>query len=167
MEIDVWRLAEMHPRLAETTVADLLHKVAIGLARHDHRPGGPCELDIADAAVEGVLRWAGATSDTAGVFDFNRVTEDAAEAIALALVHCARGWSVGRRAQREEHADWLLSDPDDRPVALEISGVDMIDAGKRRLREKVQQVGQHANWRAIKAACIVELHPPRCRLRTA
>ena len=115
---------------------------------------------------EVTLRWE-ETNPAADNLDFNRVTEDAAEAIALALVHVVQGWSVRRRAQREEHADWLLSDADDRPIALEVSGVDMVDQSRQRLVEKTIQVRRHANRRALKIACVVELHPPRCRMRTA
>jgi hypothetical protein len=167
MDIDVSRLLVMHPRLAPTTGADCAHKAAVGLARHGHLPGVSFETAFDDRRQQGALYWS-ADSDASGDhLDFHRVTEDAAEAIALALVHVVRGWVVRRRAQREEHADWLLVDTNNQSVALEVSGVDMTDIGQRRLREKVEQVRRHQNPRAIKVACIVELGPPRSRLRTA
>lgn len=160
------RLQEMHPKLAPTTVADCLHKVALGLARHNHRGAVHLETVFDETEQDVMLRWRETDGD-ANILDFNRVTEDAADAIALAVVHVANGWTVRRRAQREEHADWLLLDVDNRPVALEVSGVDMIDHYQRRLTEKATQVGQHPNWRASKVACVVEFNPPRCRLKTA
>ena len=165
MEVDVTRLQEMHPRLAPTTVADCLHKLALGLARHDHESPVPLEIQLSDTGIGGTLHWREIASHPES-FDFNRVTEDAAEAIALAVVHVANGWQVRRRARREEHADWLLRDPADRSIALEVSGVDSVDLYRRRLIEKIRQVSQHPNGRAVKAACVVELSPPRCRLQT-
>lgn len=43
-------------------------------------------------------------SDSAQL-DFDRVTEDAAEAIALAMVYVSNGWVVRRRLQRGENTD--------------------------------------------------------------
>jgi len=167
MDVDVSRLLEMHPRLAPTTGADCAHKAAVGLSRHSHLPGVNLEIMFDGERQRAALNWSTGPDLDGDRLDFHRVTEDAAEAIALALVYVAKGWVVRRRAQREEHADWLLVDTDMRSIAMEVSGVDMIDAGQRRLREKVEQVRRHQNPRAIKVACIVELHPPRSRLRTA
>lgn len=99
------------------------------------------------------------------LLDYIRVTEDAAEAITLALVSVARGWVVRRRLQRGEFADWLLMDQDNNSIALEISGVDTVDVGTRRLRQKVEQVRQSRDVN-VRAACVVELRPPRSRLAT-
>lgn len=95
--------------------------------------------------------------------DFHRVTEDAAEAIALALVNVAHGWVARRRLQRGEFADWLFVDKDSNAIALEVSGVDKIDVGLQRLRQKVDQVKQ-SGAASTKGACVVELQPPRSRL---
>lgn len=100
-------------------------------------------------------------SDSAQI-DRHRVIEDAAEAIALALVHKARGWIVRRRLQRGESADWLLLDPQRKHVALEVSGIDVADSG-RRLREKKEQARQ-TTAASRKAACVVELAAPRAAL---
>jgi len=157
----------MHPRLAPVTCADCAHKAAVGLSRHGHVPGASLDIAFDGVRQQGALYWSADSDANGDRLDFHRVTEDAAEAIAVALVHVAKGWVVRRRAQREEHADWLLVDADKQAVALEVSGVDMMDTGQRRLREKVEQVRRHQNPRAIKVACIVELGPPRSRLRTA
>jgi hypothetical protein len=94
--------------------------------------------------------------------DFGRITEDAAEAVALAMVHENGGWTVLRRMQRGDFADWLLLDADGREVALEVSGVDKVDTGQRRLKTKIRQVRRSPADR--KAAAVVELKPPRCRM---
>ncbi len=167
MDVDLSRLIEMHPRLAPSTGADCAHKAAVGLARHGHLPGVGLEILFDDLRQQGNLYWSAESEASDDHLDFHRVTEDAAEAIALALVFVTKGWAVRRRAQREEHADWLLEDSDKQAVALEVSGVNMLDVGQRRLREKVAQVRRHQNPRAIKVACIVELSPPRSRLKTA
>ena len=167
VEVDVRRLGDLHPRLSPTTVADFRHKAAVGLARHDHRSGVPFTLSFDGLARQTTLIWADDAAPSGEMFDFHDVTEHAAEAIALSLVGTAHGWRVHRRAQREEYADWQLFDMSGGRIALEVSGVNMIDRGQRRLLDKAGQVRRHRNDRALKLACVVELHPPRCRLRTA
>ena len=71
-----------------------------------------------------------------------------------------------RNQEVREFADWLLMDRDNNSVALEVSGIDTVDVGKHRLRQKVEQVRQSRNV-DIRAACVVELRPPRSRLATA
>jgi len=73
------------------------------------------------------------------VFDRHRVTEDGAEAVALAYTHARDGWVVKRRLQRGESADWLLR-RETGWLALEVSGTDAGDAAVR-LEAKKQQVG--------------------------
>src|SRR5207245_6631586 len=75
----------------------------------------------------GLLSWPAADLSKIDQHDHNRITEDGAEAVALALAHRHRAWRVIRRMQREEHADWLLEDTAGggrQVVALEVSGVD-------------------------------------------
>ena len=89
-----------------------------------------------------VLIWPAADLETAKQHDANRITEDGAEAIALAVAHKTKAWRVVRRLQREEHADWLLEHQDNgvrKLVALEVSGVDK-GTIRDRLREKLAQV---------------------------
>jgi len=91
-----------------------------------------------------LLSWPGADLSKIDQHDHNPITEDGAEAVALALAHRHRAWRVIRRMQREEHADWLLEEAreDTRQiVALEISGVDR-GGILARLSEKLAQVAK-------------------------
>lgn len=97
--------------------------------------------------------------------DLHRVTEDAAEAISLALAAVALNWVVRRRLQRNEGADWLMRSADGLLVALEISGIDRADGG-RRLRQKIAQAAS-ATVAPYRAACVVELTRPRADLAIA
>ena len=79
--------------------------------------------------------------------DDNRITEDGAEAVALAVAHRYRAWRVIRRMQREEHADWLLEDAREggrRLIALEVSGVNR-GGLVARLSEKLAQVAKNTD----------------------
>lgn len=155
----------MHPRLLASTAVDLAHKAAVGLARHGHQPGATLTTLIEREMGRASLHWVSAPPRDAEQLDRNRVTEDGAEAIALALVHEAQGWVVRRRLQRGDFADWLLEDSEDRLVALEVSGIgDGVDPG--RLRDKLEQVGR-STVASHKAACVVELAPPRAIVETA
>ena len=87
-------------------------------------------------------------------------------AVALALVHVSKGWVVDRRLQRREFGDWRLTDPEGNHIAMEMSGVDKVDTGQRRLKEKVAQVARCMTT-GQKVACVVELAPPRSRLKSA
>jgi hypothetical protein len=121
MEIDVGRLLEMHPHLAGVTGADCVHKSAVGLARHGHRPGVTLDIAFDGRRERRALYWPADSGANGDQLDVHRVTEDTAEAIALALVNVVRGWVVRRRAQREECADWLLLDTNNHLIALEVA----------------------------------------------
>ena len=73
-------------------------------------------------------------------------------------------WVVRRRLQRGESADWLLRDSEDNLVALEVSGLDTADGG-RRLREKLTQA-QRASAAGQRAACVIELAAPGAAFAT-
>jgi hypothetical protein len=165
MELDLLRLKQMHPLLSTSTALEYAFRAAIGLARHGHRSGVMLNITMDDQDRDAQLLWAPNQIGVAHLVDYHRVTEDAAEAIALALVSVARGWVVRRRLQRGEFADWLLQDEDNSPIAMEISGVDKIDISLRRLREKIEQV-KLCGAAPRRSVCIVELEPPRCRLAT-
>lgn len=112
------------------------------------------------------LSWEERPAVEALQLDYHRVTEDGAEAVALALVHAARSWVVLRRLQREEHADWLLRETTTRRlVALEVSGTDEGD-GDARLTAKLLQVAQSTAARR-RAACVVGFLEPRVLLSLA
>jgi hypothetical protein len=166
MELDLSRLREMHPNLSLSTALEYENRAAVGLARHGHASGTRLHVVIDDQPRQDRLHWREAPPSAHLHLDFNRVTEDAAEAVAMVLVHASRGWTILRRLQRREKGDWLLADAHQHHIALKISGVDGIDTGDRRLREKMQQVAQ-SKIRGLKAACVVELTPPRSRLKSA
>lgn len=110
MKLDLASLKEMHPLLPAATAADRAHCAAVGLGRHGHAPGASMAAKLDTEEHQTFLHWAVAPAAHAAQLDPNRVTEDAAEAVALALVSVARGWVVKRRLARGEAADWLLSD---------------------------------------------------------
>lgn len=131
----------MHPLLSATTAAEYEYRAAVGLGRHGHRSGASLAATIENEPRVANVHWTAETTTGGEQLDRQRVTEDAAEAVTLALVHVACGWVVRRRLQRGERADWLLVDSDRQHVALEVSGTDQADDG-RRLRDKLQQVSQ-------------------------
>lgn len=152
-------LKEMHPLLPASTAIEYGHRAALGLERHGHRPGALLHVTFSEQARDAQLEWARPAPGSADLLDHHRVTEDAAEAIALALVHTAEGWVVRRRLQRGDFADWLLADAESELVALEVSGVDH-DGAESRLRAKLEQV-RHATIGRKRVACVVELASPR------
>lgn len=159
------QLKSMHPLLSALTAAEYGHRAGIGLERHLHVPGVALDAWNEGVAQEARLHWTGSPFGDFEQLDRHRITEDAAEAIALALVHVARGWVVRRRLQRGESADWLLQDRESFLVALEISGIDAGDVTDR-LRIKLGQV-RRATIAGQRAACVVELSTPRAKVATA
>jgi hypothetical protein len=117
--------------LPENSVAPLAHRAAVALERR-HRPGVHLTGTLRDAAIDEEIRWHLRTPDTAAYEDINRVTEEGAEAISLALA-CSKGsWRIERRLQARlaEGADWLMSDPaTGSTIVLEIGGTDEQDLG--------------------------------------
>lgn len=93
------QLKRMHPLLSALTAAEYAHRAALGLERHGHVPGVALDAWNEGVAHEARLHWAGSLFGDFEQHDRHRITEDAAEAIALALVHVARGWVVMRRMQ--------------------------------------------------------------------
>lgn len=144
MEIDLAGLREMHSRLPEDLVILMMTRAALGLQRNGHGSPIAIHLDLEPVAIRGLLGWLGSDLAMLDQHDHNRVTEDGAEAVALALAYRDRGWRVVRRLQREEHADWLLEEMKEgerQVVALEVSGVDR-GGIKARLTDKLSQVAR-------------------------
>jgi len=112
---------------------------------------------------DSTVAWEIADDRAHAQLDRHRITEDAAEAISLALAREALSWVIERRGQRGDHADWFMRDPDDHAVAFEVSGIDAGDH-EARLRSKLGQVGRSLADR--RAACVVELATPRAALAT-
>jgi hypothetical protein len=162
MKLDLTLLKQMHPLLPTATALEYAHRAALGLERHRHKLGVSLAVVIDSDRKEARLHWDSSPSRDNAQIDYHRITEDAAEAIALALVHTDQAWVIRRRLQRGEFADWLLVDSKRQSVALEVSGIDEADGG-RRLREKIEQVRQ-ASIAERKAACVVELAAPSATL---
>jgi hypothetical protein len=162
MRLDIERLADAHPLLPAPTAQDLAHKAALALQRR-HLPGVVAQVTVMAESHRPTLQWKERAATDAQQLDRHRVTEDGAEAVALALVNAMRGWVVLRRLQRGEHADWLLRDTKSRRlVALEVSGTDDGD-GAARLVAKLAQVAESRAAR-IRAACVVGFLEPHAAL---
>ncbi|NOY25306.1 MAG: hypothetical protein GXP62_05485 [Oligoflexia bacterium] len=99
--------------------------------------------------------------------DDKRITEDGAEAVALALAYQARGFTVLRRMMQGEHSDWQLEcgeGPNRQIVALEVSGTDH-GSVPSRMTEKLAQVAKSIDvdqrW-----ACVVGFARPQAALHS-
>jgi len=91
-----------------------------------------------------LLTWLSADLGTLEQHDSKRITEDGAEAIALAVPHESKAWHVVRRLQQGEHADWLLehrSNDVRKLIAFEVGGTDRRGIAAL-LREKLAQVAK-------------------------
>ena len=144
VDIDLAQLREMHGRLPTDLALIMVGRAALALERNDHASGVRISVDLERVLIGGLLSWPRADLSKIDQHDHNRITEDGAEAVALALVHRHRAWRVIRRMQREEHSDWLLEDARGgkrQVVALEVSGVDRGSIGAR-LSEKLTQVAK-------------------------
>lgn len=145
--LDLSRLCKMYPRLPGDLAAIMVMRAALGLQRNKHSTGVNLPMVIENAVSGCALTWPAAELRLAVQHDHNRITEDGAEAIALAVAHETKTWCVVRRMQREERADWLLehdSDGKRKLVAFEVSGVDR-GSIVVRMREKLAQVAQSSD----------------------
>lgn len=159
------QLKSMHPLLPASTAVAYGYSAAVGLGRYNHEPGVSLATLIEREVGDASLHWVVSPFGDVELLDRHRITEDAAEAVALALVHVARGWVVKRRLQRGESADWLLQDSEARLVALEVSGIGEGE-DPDRLRIKLEQV-RRASIANQRVACVVELPAPRATVATA
>jgi hypothetical protein len=144
MDIDLADLREMHPRLPEDLALVMIGRAALSLQRNGHGSPVAVRLEVERAVTRGKLAWPGSDPDFLDQHDTNRLTEDGAEAIALALGHRARGWRIVRRLQQGESADWLLEESSagtPQRIALEVSGVAR-GSITARLTEKLKQVAR-------------------------
>ncbi|MBM4031359.1 MAG: hypothetical protein FJ291_06180 [Planctomycetes bacterium] len=142
--VDLSRLCEMHPRVPADMGAMMALRAALGLQRNGHSPGARLQMLIESARLRGALAWLVADLRALEQHDSKRVTEDGAEAIALAVAHETKEWHVVRRLQQGESADWLLEHRGDKGrklVAFEIGGTDSVSIA-RTLREKRAQVAK-------------------------
>jgi hypothetical protein len=131
---DLW---SMHPKLWGHPT-DYAKLGALALQRAEHV--SPVRTGVYHGDVEDTadIEWHPQDSTLLRVLDSKRVTEDGAEAVALAYVNAWGGWAVKRRLQQSEGADWLLHH-EKRWLALEVSGMAM-GGPWARLKEKKAQV---------------------------
>ena len=125
----------------------MVTRAALGLGRNKHSSGAELQMAIERAVSRCALTWPAADLGVAKQHDENRITEDGAEAIALAVAHQTSSWHVVRRMQREEHADWLLEHHENgkrKLIAFEVSGIDR-GSIRGRLREKLAQVAKNSD----------------------
>lgn len=150
--------------LSPDSAEPLAFRAAMALQRR-HEPGVSLVAEGLGPPVRVALVWRKRTAVPEHE-DINRVTEEGAEAIALALVASTRKWRVGRRLQstRGERADWLLKDPTGAHVLLEVGGTDEgeLSAGLARKRQQVES-SPFASRCAL-AACVVRFAEPRALL---
>lgn len=162
MTIDLAALCENHPDAPEEVLQPYMHKAAIALQRR-HAPGVRLSIQHGGTQVDDELMWLVKPKRDADFLDAVRVTEDGAEAIALAVVHRLYGWTVIRRVQRGAYADWLLAqDGSDSRIALDVGGTDKGDDAQI-LREKLDQVSRCYLARQ-RVACAVRFLEPRCKV---
>jgi hypothetical protein len=162
MRLDLTTLHDLHPRLSLWQAITYEQHAAHGLGRHGHVSGATLATRLDATPGNASLHWSQSAPSGLRQLDRHRITEEAAEAISLAVVGLGLGWTIHRRMQRGECGDWILHDRDERRVALEISGVDRGPCA-RRLRDKAAQV-RDASGVDERAACVVELATPRAEL---
>ena len=88
--IDLGHLCDMHPRLPGDVAGLMVLRAALGLQRNHHSSGAELQMTIEGARSHCVLTWPAGDLDTKVQHDSNRITEDGAEAIALAVAYRAR-----------------------------------------------------------------------------
>ena len=144
MDIDLAELREMHPVLPEDLTLVMICRAALSLQKNGHGSPVNIRLDIDRVVTRGSLAWPSSDPSFLDQHDSKRLTEDGAEAIALAHGHRARGWRIVRRMQQGENADWLLegsSEGSRQLIALEVSGVAR-GSITTRLKEKLDEVAR-------------------------
>jgi len=155
------RLNKMHSLIPREECSHFRLAAALGLQRRGHEPGKVLPVALPKGDWECVLNWRKVSQGKAEALDPRRITEDGAEAVALAVISEAMGWKVVRRYPQGRHADWELSDAQNRVIALEISGCARNDP--RRLKKKLTQVAK-CKYAHLRVACVVEFGPPRARM---
>jgi hypothetical protein len=137
MRLILHELQANHPRL-NGHLLDYAKCGALALQRANHGSPVLADVDHDGLAATAEIEWIVQDLASLAVIDAHRVTEDGAEAVALAYAHVKAGWVIERRMQRWERADWLLVNGSS-SLALEISGTADGDPAAR-LMEKRRQV---------------------------
>lgn len=164
MRLDLETLRQLHPKLSVETASGYAHCAAIALQRH-HTPGVSAAVNADAERSDATILWTVRPAEDAEQKDAKRVTEDGAEAVALALVKHAWGWTVSRRLQQGESADWLMIDEASHKVALEVSGTDDGDISGR-MSGKLKQV-QRCRLAPERVACVVRFRGPEISVQHA
>jgi hypothetical protein len=147
----------MHPKLRGSPI-DLSKFGGLALQRSGH--ASPVVAAIAHDGIEdsGEIEWMSQDAAALATLDSRRVTEDGAEAVALAYTHVKSGWTVKRRLNQRESADWLLQN-ESGWLALEVSGTEEGDP-LGRLREKKKQVARCSLTNVNRLAIVVAFNGP-------
>lgn len=159
VELDLEQIGVMHPLLQRVgEAAKYQRSGALALSRSSHAPGVLARVENGGDVGQATIQWK-APPDVAlalELADEKRVTEDGAEAVALAFVHARSGWTVSRRIQQGGSGDWLLTNPSKRKMtlALEVSGT-VADDVRKRLPVKLAQVAKVTEKRCVRAAVVV------------
>jgi hypothetical protein len=162
MTIDLGRLCENHPEIEEEVLPPYIHRAAMALQRR-HVPRVQLRVRQGDET-DHELVWPAKSPRASEHLDFNRVTEDGAEGVALAVVQKLYGWTAKRRLQRTQFADWLLAQEGTvEEIAMEVSGTDEEDDAAV-LRKKVAQV-RKCKVAPKRVACAVRFLEPRCTFK--
>lgn len=148
--------------LPQESMSALLLRAAVALERR-HSPGVHLTGRVDQQAFDEELQWRALTPQLREYEDANRVTEEGAEAIALALCGSKSSWRVIRRMQsrKAEGADWLLLDPSSgTKVVLEVGGTDEGDLDSLLQRKIKQAKASPFAAKSRPAACVVRFVEP-------
>jgi hypothetical protein len=164
MRVELGKLRVFYGKLPASRAQTLVNAAALGLQRGQHAPGVTINLIVGEQrrVPDPELDWEAANLGELLQHDHNRITEDAAEAIALGLAALEMQWTVLRRLQRGEYADWLLSAAEGKRVAFEVCGTDGVFR-PRLLKTELDQVARSTAG-DVRAACVVALASPEAVL---
>ena len=152
--------------IAPESAEPLALRCAIALQRR-HRPGVGLTCDMNGRTISEKLYLRGREHATSAHEDWNRVTEEGAEAIALMLASLHHSLRIKRRLQSRfsEGADWLLTNSvTGAKVVLEVGGTDEGDLGVLLSRKIAQAKRSPFATRGRAAACVVCFAEPEARL---
>jgi hypothetical protein len=159
--IDLDDVAGLCPGLRSESAEPLVFRAVIALQRR-HQPGVQLSGSLRGEELREELSWRERPAHLAEMEDFNRVTEEGAEAIVFALTGQRCGWKVKRRLQSRlsEGADWLMASGTGE-VIVEVGGTDEGDLDALYVRKVSQARG--ASWpkRTQRAAGVVRFVEPK------
>jgi hypothetical protein len=156
MRLALHELLDVHGALRGHPV-DYPRCGALALERSGHSSPVRTATEHDDRRGQVMIEWLSHDPEALIAVDEHRLTEDAAEAVALAYVNVAGEWVVKRRLRRGEYADWLLLSAG-RWLALEVSGTTTSDS-RGRLAEKREQVAR-CTLPATRMALVVGFQQP-------